>query len=82
MKNIAIISSMKIRIMSFTICVLFELFRRWYDMTTYLFNLFFLQQVIKYPIILSDVECVAHFDLSALEANFKLEHMNGLDLDP
>jgi hypothetical protein len=42
MKNIAIISSMRIRIMPFTICMLFELFRRWYDMTTLQLNLFFL----------------------------------------
>jgi hypothetical protein len=34
--------------------MLFELFRRWYDMTTWQFN-FFLQQVIKYHITLSDV---------------------------
>jgi hypothetical protein len=59
----------------------FKLFQRWYDMTTWQFNLFFLQQVIKYPITLSDVECVAHFVLSTLEADFKLEHINGLDLD-
>jgi hypothetical protein len=42
MKNIVIISSMRIRIMPFTICMLFELFRRWYDMTTLQLNLFFL----------------------------------------
>jgi hypothetical protein len=34
-KNIAIISSMRIRIMSFTICMLFDLFYQWYDMTTW-----------------------------------------------
>jgi hypothetical protein len=51
-------------------------------MTTWQFNLFFLQQVFKYPITLSNVECVEHFVLSALEAGFRLEHMNGLDLDP
>jgi hypothetical protein len=65
MKNIAIISSMRIRIMLFTIRMLFELFQRWYDMTTWQFNLFFLQQVIKYPITISDVKSVAHFILSA-----------------
>jgi hypothetical protein len=54
--------------MSFKICMLFELFRRWYDMTTCQFNLFFLQQVIKYPITLCDVECVAHFILSAFRS--------------
>jgi hypothetical protein len=60
----------------------YELFRRWYDMTTWQFNLFFLQQVIKYPITLSDVECVAHSSCPLLEADFKLEHTNGLDIDP
>jgi hypothetical protein len=33
-ENIAIVSSMRIGIMSFTICILFELFQRWYDMIT------------------------------------------------
>jgi hypothetical protein len=55
-KNIAILSSMRIRIMPFTICMLSELFRRWYDITTWQFNLFLLQQVIK---------CIAHFILSS-----------------
>jgi hypothetical protein len=67
-KNIAIISSISIRIMSFTIHMFFELFRRWYDMTTWQFNLFFLQHVIKYPITLSDMECVAHFILWAFRS--------------
>jgi hypothetical protein len=44
MKNIAIVSSMRIRIMPFVISMLFELFRRWYDMITWQFNLFLLQQ--------------------------------------
>jgi hypothetical protein len=39
-ENIAIVSSMRIRIMSFTICMLFELFWRRYDMTTQQFNFF------------------------------------------
>jgi hypothetical protein len=65
-ENIAIVSSMGIRIIPFTIRMLLELFWRWYDMTTWQFNLFFLQQVIEYPITLSDVESVAHFILSAL----------------
>jgi hypothetical protein len=64
-ENIAIISSMRIRIMPITIRMLFELFRQWYDMTTWQFNLLFLQQVIKYPVTLSGIECVAHFILSA-----------------
>jgi hypothetical protein len=41
-KNIAIVSSMRIRIMSFVISLLFELFRRWYDMITWQFHLFLL----------------------------------------
>jgi hypothetical protein len=81
-ENIAIVSSMRIRIMPFTICMLFELFQRRYDVTTWQFNLLFLQQVVKNPITLSDIKCVAHFILSVLEASFKLEQMNGLDLDP
>jgi hypothetical protein len=42
MEDIAIINSTRIRIMSFTIRMLFKLFRRWYDVTTWQFNLFFL----------------------------------------
>jgi hypothetical protein len=34
-ENIAIISRMRIRIMPFTIRMLFELLRQWYDMTTW-----------------------------------------------
>jgi hypothetical protein len=64
-ENIAIVSSMRIRIMPFVIHKLFELFRRWYDMTSWLFNLLFLQQVVKDPITLSDIERVVHFILSA-----------------
>jgi hypothetical protein len=59
-KNIAIVSTMRIRIMPFTICMLFQLFRRRYNMITWQLNLFFLQQVIKYPITLSDVESKAN----------------------
>jgi hypothetical protein len=51
-------------------------------MTTWQFNLFFLQQVIKNPITLSNIEHEAHLILSLLEASFKLEHMNGLYLEP
>jgi hypothetical protein len=51
--------------MPFIISMLFELFQRWYDMITRQFNLFFLQQVFKNPITLSDVESVAHITLSA-----------------
>jgi hypothetical protein len=51
--------------MPFTICILFELFRQWYDMTAWQFNLILLQQVIKYSITLSNVKCVAHLVLSA-----------------
>jgi hypothetical protein len=64
-RNIAIVSSMRIRIMPFAIHMLFELFQRWYNMTTWQFNLFFLQQVIKNSITLSDVESVVHLILSA-----------------
>jgi hypothetical protein len=64
-ENIAIISSKRIRIVPFTICKLFKLFRRQYDMISWQFNLFFLQQVIKNPIILSNVKSVAHIVLSA-----------------
>jgi hypothetical protein len=50
--------------MPFTVCMFFKLFQRWYDMTIWQFNLFLLQKVIKYDIILSNVECVVHFVLS------------------
>jgi hypothetical protein len=62
-ENITIISSIGIRIMPFTIHMLFELFRRRYDMITWQFNLFFLQQVIEDSITFSDVESVAHLIL-------------------
>jgi hypothetical protein len=68
MENVAIITSMRIRIMPFTICILLELFRRWYDMTTWQFNLLFLQQVVKDPITLSDIKRVAHLILSAFRS--------------
>jgi hypothetical protein len=68
MKNIAIISSMRIRIMPFTICMFFELFQRRYNMTTWQINLLFLQQLIRNPITLSDVESAAHFILSAFRS--------------
>jgi hypothetical protein len=42
-ENITIVNSMRIRIMLFAICMLFELFWRWYNMTTWQFNLLFLQ---------------------------------------
>jgi hypothetical protein len=63
MENIAIISSMGIRIMTFTISMLFQLFWRWCDIITWQFNLFLLQQVIKDHITLSNVKSVAHFIL-------------------
>jgi hypothetical protein len=47
MENIAIVSSMRIRIMPFTISMPFELFQRQHDIITWQFNLFLLQQVIK-----------------------------------
>jgi hypothetical protein len=68
MKNIAIVSSMRIRFMPFIIRMLFEMFWRRYDMTTWQFNLFFLQQVIKNPITLSNVESVVHFVLSSFRS--------------
>jgi hypothetical protein len=68
MENIVIISCMRIRIMPFTIRMLFELFWRRYDMTTWQFNLFFLQQVIKDPITLSDIKSVVHFILSTFRS--------------
>jgi hypothetical protein len=71
MEDIAIISRMRIRIMSFTICKLFELFQRWYDVTTWQFNLFFLQQVIKDPITLSNIKRVAYFVLSAFRSRLQ-----------
>jgi hypothetical protein len=49
--------------MPLTISMPFELFRGRYDMITWQFDLFFLQQVIKNPITLSDVEGVAHLIL-------------------
>jgi hypothetical protein len=67
-KNIAIVSSMRIRIMPFAICILFELFQRWYYMTTWQFNLFFLQQVIKNPITLINIKSVVHLILSAFRS--------------
>jgi hypothetical protein len=51
--------------MLFTLSMLFELFWRWYDMITWKFNLFLLQQVMKDPITFSDIKSVAHFILSA-----------------
>jgi hypothetical protein len=71
MENIAIISSMRIRIMPFTICMLLELFQQWYDVTTWQFNLLFLQQVIKNHITLSDIKCVAHFILLAFRSQLQ-----------
>jgi hypothetical protein len=47
MENIAIISSMRIKIIPFTISMLFELFQQWYNVITWQFNLFFMEQVIK-----------------------------------
>jgi hypothetical protein len=44
------------------------LFRRWYDMTTWQSTLLFLQQVVKDPITLSNIEHVAHFVLSAFRS--------------
>jgi hypothetical protein len=49
--------------MPFIVCMLFELFRRWYDMITWQFDLFFLQQEIKEPITLSDIKIVSDFVL-------------------
>jgi hypothetical protein len=57
--------------MPFIISMLFELFQRWYDMITRQFNLFFLQQVFKNPITLSDVESVAHITLSAFRSRLQ-----------
>jgi hypothetical protein len=54
--------------MSFTIHMLFELFQQRYDMATGQFNLFFLQQVIKNPITLSDIKSVANFALSTFRS--------------
>jgi hypothetical protein len=68
MKNIAIISSMRIRIMPFAIRMLFELFWQWYDMTTCQFNLLFLQQVVKDPITLSNIERVVYLVLLAFRS--------------
>jgi hypothetical protein len=62
--------------------MLFELFQRRYDMITWQFNLFLLQQVIKDPITLSDAECIVYSSCRLLETDFKLEHTNGLDLAP
>jgi hypothetical protein len=67
-KNIVIVSTMRIRIMSFTISMLFELFRQWHDVTTWQFNWFLLQQVIQNRITLSDIKSVAHLILSAFRS--------------
>jgi hypothetical protein len=48
--------------------MLLELFWRRDDMTTWQFNLLLLQQVIKNPIALSNIKCVAHFVLSAFRS--------------
>jgi hypothetical protein len=71
MENIVVVSSMRIRIMPFTITMLFELFWWRYDMITWQFNLFSLQQVIKDPITLSDVECVAHLILPTFRSRLQ-----------
>jgi hypothetical protein len=71
MKNIAIVSSMRIRIMSFTISMPFELFQRWYDMITWQLNLFFLQQVIKDLITFSDVKSVTHLVLPTFRSRLQ-----------
>jgi hypothetical protein len=54
--------------MPFVISMLFELFQQLYDMITWQFNLFLLQEVIKNPITLSDVESVEHLILSAFRS--------------
>jgi hypothetical protein len=69
-ENIAIVSSMRIGIMSFTICILFELFQRWYDMITWQFELLFLQQVIKNPITFSDIESKVNLILLIFRSRF------------
>jgi hypothetical protein len=71
MKNIAIVSSLRIQIMPFAISILFEVFRRQYNMITWQFDLFFLQQVIKNHITLSDVKGVAHFILPIFRSRFQ-----------
>jgi hypothetical protein len=71
MKNIAIISSMRLRIMPFTKSMLFELFYRWYGMITWQFNLFLLQQIVKDPITLNNVESVAHLVLSTFRSQLQ-----------
>jgi hypothetical protein len=81
-ENIAIVSSIKIRIMSFAISMLFKLFRRRYDMITWQFNLFLLQQVIKDPITLSDVESVVHLVLSAFRSWFQARAYKWFRFEP
>jgi hypothetical protein len=51
-------------------------------MTTWQFNLFFLQQVIKIisHLAMSNVYRISSYWL--LEVGFKVQHTNGLDLDP
>jgi hypothetical protein len=70
-KNITLISSMTVRIMPFTTCMLFQLFRRQYKMISWQFNLFFLHQVIKDPITLSDIKSIAHFILLTLRSQLQ-----------
>jgi hypothetical protein len=62
---------MRIRIIPFAIRMLFELFWGRYDMTTWQFDLFFLQQVIKNPIALSNIKCAAHLILPAFRSWLK-----------
>jgi hypothetical protein len=57
--------------MPFTICMFFDLFQQWYDMTAWQFNLLFLQQVVKDHITLSNFEHVAHFVLSAFRSQLQ-----------
>jgi hypothetical protein len=54
--------------MPFVIHMLFELFRLRYDMTTWQFNLLFLQQVVKDHITLSDIKRVSHLVLLAFRS--------------
>jgi hypothetical protein len=70
-EKIAIISSMRIRIMPFTISMPFELFRRRYNIITWQFNLFLLQQVIKHTITLSNVKSVAYFVLPTFRSRLQ-----------
>jgi hypothetical protein len=81
MENNAIISSMRVGIMPFTIRMFFYLFRQWYNMISWQFDLL---SCNKYSEILSHLVMLKVKQIPScrlLEAGCKLVHMNGLDFE-